>query len=139
MGRRIPIPPARELLERQKKENEGREETMPSVKEPNQQDSQPPGPESPTTESNETPRPVRRTEVDVLQSLVDEYKTRNSQNACVQRRNFRLGVITAVLVFAYTTVAALQWCATQEANRIAQNALISADRPWVGIDTIRCS
>ncbi len=58
--------------------------------------------------------PVLPSEVDVL-----------------QRRNFWLGVVTVVLLFAYTTVATFQWRAMLKANKNAAKALQTMERPYV--------
>ncbi len=40
------------------------------------------------------------------------------------------------IVALYTTVAALQWCAVKEANKIARDSLEAQTRPWIGIPKI---
>src|SRR5713226_8690106 len=58
--------------------------------------------------------PVLPSEVDVL-----------------QRRSFWLGVVTVVLLFAYTTVSTFQWRAMLKANKNAAKALQTMERPYV--------
>lgn len=45
------------------------------------------------------------------------------------------GVI-ALATLTYVTVALFQWSAMRRANQIALNALVSGDRPWMGVATI---
>jgi hypothetical protein len=99
---------------------------------PEQKEPETPRPEDTTTESHKAAEQPPLTEVDVLHALVNEYKARDNHNSRLQGRNFWLGVVTACLVFVYATVAALQWCATEEANQIARDALVSSTRPWIG-------
>jgi hypothetical protein len=88
---------------------------MSSGDSPDQKGSQPPAEETPPTKSHEAAQQPPIPEVDVLHTLVDEYKARDDQNARMQRRNFWLGVVTAVIIFIYTTVTALLWWETKRA------------------------
>jgi hypothetical protein len=148
MGQRIPmvvdgeLKPLWKYPRGQAQQQEG-ECTVPPVNDPEKEEPHAQRQEGPTTESGELTSPVLRTEVDVLQSLVNEYKARDDQNARLQQRNFRLGRVTAVIVFVYTAVAALQWSETRRANGVAQAALRSTiessrldQRAWVGIGPI---
>jgi hypothetical protein len=84
--------------------------------------------------------PVMSTE-EILQTLVYEYKTRDSQANRLQWYTFGVGVLTFLVVSAYTTVAAFQWRAMQRSNRInrdvakatqdSANAAVAASRSWI--------
>lgn len=104
---------------------------MSSTNEPEKKEPQTPRPESATSECQAAAEESLVTEVDVLHAFVEEYKTRDDQNSCLQRRNFWLGVTTAILLFAYTTITALQWNAIIESNRINREALTSVQRAYV--------
>jgi hypothetical protein len=110
--------------------------TAPLDDKPTKENNQAGAPQNSANQSQRDPRPrptVRQAEVDVLRTLVDEYKARDTEASRLQRRNFRLGVITVVLVFVYTTVAAFQWCAMLNANNNATKALQTAERPYVAL------
>jgi hypothetical protein len=104
---------------------------MSSTHDPEKKEPQTPGPESTAEESHTTAKQSSITIVDALHAFVDEYKARDDQSSRLHRRNFWLGVTTAVLLFVYTTITALLWCETWQATRIAAEALILDQRPWV--------
>jgi hypothetical protein len=84
-----------------------------SLDQPSQKDTKPYGPEASTQEGRGDANPILRTKKEILYTLVDEYKARDSQSYGLQKRNFWLAVIVALVIFGYTTVAALQWFTMQ--------------------------
>jgi hypothetical protein len=124
--------------------------TVPLDDKPKKENSQAERPENRADHSQASPAPVLPTEVDVLQTLINEYKTRDGESSRLQGRNFWLGVITVAVIVAYTTVAALQWCAmlrtnkltrqsadaAKESAKVATQTLVASQRAWIRIDQI---
>src|SRR2546428_10024657 len=79
-----------------------------SLNKPRQNNGETAGPQNSSDNGNKGTKPALGTEVDILHTLVDEYKTRDSQSYKLQQRDFGLAVVTVIVVFGYTTVAALQ-------------------------------
>jgi hypothetical protein len=63
-----------------------------------------------TNEEHDKTPPVLRAELEIPQSIRDEYHSKTSKRN--RHENWKLGVeiVTALAVIAYTTVAAFQWC-----------------------------
>jgi hypothetical protein len=72
----------------------------------------------------------------MLHAFINEHRTQGKKNDAAQGRNFWLGVVTAFIVLAYTTVTFCQLRATRDANQIARDALSASQRPWVGPEQI---
>jgi hypothetical protein len=53
-----------------------------------------------------------------------------------ERWTFIVTIGTAVIILIYTTVAALQWYALLDTNRIARDTFNAANRPYVGVNTV---
>lgn len=102
---------------------------MPSMNEIEKKDPQTPGPESATGEGQKAAEQSSVTKVDVLHTFVEEYKARDDQNFCFQKRNFWLGVTTAVLLFAYTTITFLQWRTMYQSFQASQRAFVALGLP----------
>jgi len=106
---------------------------MSSTNEPEKQEPETPRPESATPKGHEVARQPLLTEVEGLHALVNEYKARDDQSYRLQRWNVRLTAVTAVIVFAYTTVAALQWSAARDALALARTNFVKDQRPYLWI------
>jgi hypothetical protein len=103
-----------------------------SASEPYQSDTKAQRPESAAKNGDNGTTPILATKEAILQTFVDEYKTRDSQSYGLQKRNFWLAVIVALVIFGYTTVAALQWCAMQ--TSVAEQ--VATTRPVLMADGI---
>jgi hypothetical protein len=60
-------------------------------------------------------------EVDFPQDLVKKHETASSEEGRWKRKEFIVSIITAILIFLYTTVAAWQGCSNQKAANAAAN------------------
>lgn len=95
---------------------------MSSTIGPEQKEPQPPRPEGAAAEGHEAAEQASIREVDALHALVNEYKARDDQNSRLQRRNFWLGVVTACLLFTYTTLTFFSWLPCKSPSGWAVNS-----------------
>src|SRR5258706_5548045 len=79
-------------------------------------------------------------EADFPPKLIEKYDTASSKENGWNQKQFIISIITAVLIFAYTTVAAWQGCSSQKAAdaaktaaNVAKQQLELSTRPWVQV------
>jgi hypothetical protein len=96
------------------------------------------------TKLNKQPHDVNvggKSEVDLLQKLIEKYDAASNRESGWNGKQFVVSIITAILVFGYTTVAAWQGCSSEKAAIAAKEAADTAasqlnmsQRPWLDFD-----
>ena len=79
--------------------------------------------------------PSRETER-ILEALLNEYKADNTKKGREDEKKIVLEKLTLGVVTVYTVVTIGLWCSQQTANKINQQALIDANRPWIKVTII---
>jgi hypothetical protein len=79
-------------------------------------------------------------EADFPPKLIEKYDTASNKENGWNQKQFFVSIITAILIFAYTTVAAWQGCSSQKAAdaaktaaNVAKQQLELSTRPWVQV------
>jgi hypothetical protein len=62
-------------------------------------------------------------ETDLPQKLIEKYDTASNKENGWNRKQFVLSIVTAILIFAYTTVAAWQGCSSEKAANAAKHSV----------------
>jgi hypothetical protein len=89
-------------------------------------------------EANKIPAGPPVTKLDFESSI--ETRTPETEKQTESKYHCRSLVVqwaTFGVVFLYATIAAFQWCASREANKIANKSLQVQTRPWIGIVEIK--
>jgi hypothetical protein len=84
--------------------------------------------------------PVIRTVIDIPEAILEEYKRNQHQQHGDNEGNRTVAKVAVGVAAIYAAIAALQWCEMYKANQIAgrankmtQENVANADRPWVGV------
>jgi hypothetical protein len=71
-------------------------------------------------------------ETDFPPNLVEKYDSASKKENGWNRKQFFVSLATAIIVFAYTTIAAWQGCLSKKQVEIAQRTFDAVNRPYVG-------
>ena len=88
----------------------------------------------------EPPQPTARDFLEFIEAVQTDNRQSQSKQQKYQRRTLYATWAGVIIVAAYTTFAAFQWCemrkaakAAEGANEIAHSALVATQRPWITV------
>jgi hypothetical protein len=97
-----------------------------------------------TQQKCDTPPPILRAELEIPQAIIDRYAAdqyehgvREKEKSRIDRKRFWIEFVTLLIALFGLSALLMTLYVAWEANRIAWSALLSSERPWVGVASVK--